>query len=118
MARRFDNALRPVGLTSGQFSLLISLNRPQAPRINQVATLLAMDRSTLTANLKPLARRGLVEVIVDPRDRRGRRLQITDAGRSVLVAALPIWRATHAEVDRLLPDADPERLRGDLRALT
>lgn len=118
IARRFDEALRPLGLTSGQFSLLISLNRPRPPRITEVARLLVMDRTTLTANLKPLERRGFVEIIVDSEDRRGRRLQITDAGRGVLVAAVPVWRRTHAEIDRLLPDADPERLRGDLRALT
>src|SRR3546814_5126925 len=61
LARRFDQALRPAGLTSGQFSLLMSLNRPKPPSIGSVAALLAMDRTTLTANLKPLERRGLVE---------------------------------------------------------
>src|SRR3954462_13685256 len=70
LARRFDEALRPVGITSGQFSLLISLNRPNPPTIGSVASLLAMDRTTLTANLKPLERRGLVALSVDPDDRR------------------------------------------------
>ena len=55
-----DEALRPLGLTNGQFSLMMSLNRAQAPSIGQVSTLLAMDRTTLTANLKPLERRGLI----------------------------------------------------------
>lgn len=117
LARRFDEVLRPFGLTSGQFSLLMSLNRPMAPRIADVAPLLAMDRTTLTANLKPLERRGLVEVAVDPKDRRGRRLHITEAGRDLLVAAVPVWRETHAEIERALPDLDPDRLRADLRAL-
>jgi DNA-binding MarR family transcriptional regulator len=118
IARRFDEAFRPFELTSGQFSLLISLNRPNAPRISEVASLLAMDRTTLTANLKPLERRGLVEIVVDSGDRRGRRLQLTDSGRDLLALTVPVWRSTHAEVDRLLPDADPERLRRELRALT
>src|SRR3954453_13950675 len=73
VARRFDEALRPLGLTNGQFSLLMSLNRPEAPTIGSVAALLAVDRTTLTANLKPLTRRGLVEVRIDDADRRGRR---------------------------------------------
>ena len=60
VARRFDIALRPLGLTNGQFSLLMSLNRPKPPGMASVAALLAMDRTTLTANLKPLERRGLV----------------------------------------------------------
>ena len=54
IGRRFDEALRPLHLTNGQYSLLVSLNRPAAPRIGDVAYLLAMDRTTLTANLKPL----------------------------------------------------------------
>jgi DNA-binding MarR family transcriptional regulator len=118
IARRFDEALRPCGITSGQFSLLISLNRPEAPRMNEVAHLLGMDRTTLTANLKPLEGRGLVDIVVDSDDRRRRRLRLTDAGRRILVSALPVWRSTHAEIDRLSPGADPARLRGDLRALT
>src|SRR5436305_6582637 len=117
VARRFDAALRPLGLTSGQFSLLMSLNRPEAASIGSVAALLAMDRTTLTANLKPLERRGLVRVTVDAADRRSRRLVLTPAGRVLLAAAVPIWRDTHADIDGLLPRSDPESLRQDLRAL-
>src|SRR3954471_20612796 len=72
VARRFDELLRPSGLTSGQFSLLMSLNRAEPPTIRSVAELLAMDRTTLTANLKPLERRGLVRIRVDQADRRNR----------------------------------------------
>ena len=118
LARRFDDVLRPHSITSGQFSLLMSLNRPAPPRISDIAPLLGMDRTTLTANLKPLERRGLVEAIPDPKDRRSRRLQLTEAGRDVLAAAVPVWRQTHEEIDRLLPDTDPQQLRADLRALS
>ena len=117
VARRFDEALRPVGLTSGQFSLLMSLNRPEPPRIGSVAGLLAMDRTTLTANLKPLERRGLVRVVVDAADRRSRRLRLTPAGRAALAAAVPLWKRVHVEMEGLLGEADPDRLRADLRAL-
>ena len=116
LARCFDQALRPLGLTNGQFSLMMSLNRPEAPSLGSVSTLLAMDRTTLTANLKPLERRGLVAVSVDPQDRRGRRLALTPAGRALLAAAVPIWREAHATVDRRV--SDPDRLRADLRALS
>src|ERR1700709_2944270 len=74
LARRFDEALRPVGLTNGQFSLLMSLNRPEPPSMAPVAALLAMDRTTLTAALKPLERRMLTRIRVDPADSPGRLL--------------------------------------------
>jgi DNA-binding MarR family transcriptional regulator len=118
LARRFDEALRPLGLTNGQFSLMMSLNRPEAPSMGSVAELLAMDRTTLTAALKPLERRGLVEVMVGPADRRSRLLALSPAGRSLLASAVPIWERTHAAVEASLPDADPDRLRNDLRALS
>lgn len=117
VARRCDEALRPVGLTNGQFSLLMSLNRPEPAGIGAVATLLAMDRTTLTANLKPLERRGLLKVTIDPADKRSRRLVLTPAGRKVLIAALPIWKRTQAEVEGLITRSSPDRLRADLRAL-
>ncbi len=118
LARRFDEALRPAGLTSGQFSLLMSLNRPRPPSIGAVARLLAMDRTTLTANLKPLERRGLVATTIDPDDRRGRLVSLTKRGRAVLRSAVPIWRRTHGEIDRLLSPAGGKTLRSGLRALS
>src|SRR5271156_453906 len=84
LARRFDEALRPLGLTNGQFSLLMALNQPMPPSIGNVAQILAMDRTTLTAALKPLERRGLLSVAPDGKDRRSRRLSLTAAGRDVL----------------------------------
>ena len=115
LARRFDVALKPVGLTNGQFSLLMALNRPEPPPMAPVAELLAMDRTTLTAALKPLERRGLIMVQADPKDRRSRRLALTEAGRTTLAAAVPIWRATHHAVESRLADADA--LRAGLIAL-
>jgi DNA-binding MarR family transcriptional regulator len=118
LARRFDEALRPHGITSGQFSLLMSLNRPEPPNMGAVASLLAMDRTTLTAALKPLERRGLVAVTVDPADKRGRRLALTPAGRRVVASAVPAWERTHAAAEAALAGADPESLRTSLRALS
>jgi DNA-binding MarR family transcriptional regulator len=118
LARRFDEALRPVDLTNGQFSLLMSLNRPAPPAMADVASLLAMDRTTLTAALKPLERRGLVTVTIDTADRRGRLIALTPKGMRLLARAVPIWERTHKEIEGLLPDGDPGRLRGDLRVLS
>jgi len=118
LARRFDEALRPVGLTNGQFSLLMSLNRPMPPTIGSVAALLAMDRTTLTAALKPLERRALVEVTAGATDKRSRVLKLTDEGRVVLASAVPIWKATHAAVEALLGDIEPAQFRESLAALS
>lgn len=118
VARHFDDKLRPLGLTNGQFSLMMSLNRPEPPTIGSVATLLAMDRTTLTAALKPLERRGLLRIAIDPEDRRNRRLALTLAGRSLLAAALPIWRHEHAAIDAHMANTDMNRLRSDLRSLS
>jgi DNA-binding MarR family transcriptional regulator len=118
VARRFDIALRPLGLTNGQFSLLMSLNRPKPPGMASVAALLAMDRTTLTANLKPLERRGLVTVSVDEKDRRNRLMTLTPSGRALLASAVPVWERTHEDIDRLITSSDPDTLRADLRALS
>ncbi|MCL4767917.1 MAG: winged helix DNA-binding protein [Hyphomicrobiaceae bacterium] len=118
VARRYDEVLRPLGLTNGQFSLMMSLNRPEPPTMGQVSAVLAMDRTTLTANLKPLARRGLLAVAVDKADRRSRRLRLTPAGRKLLAAALPLWDEAQRANELLMDGSDPERLRADLRALS
>ena len=118
LARRFDEVLRPAGLTSGQFSLLMSLNRPAPPTIGSVAQLLAMDRTTLTANLKPLERRGLISITVDLEDRRGRRLQLTEEGRATLNKAAPIWKSAHAETESLLKRLSADEFRAELKTLS
>ncbi len=107
LARRFDAALAPFGISHGQYSLMMALNRPDAPRLGDAAAFLAMDRTTLTANLKPLERRGLVAVAPDKDDRRSRRLYLTPAGHALLQSAVPVWRATHDEVDAGLAISAP-----------
>jgi DNA-binding MarR family transcriptional regulator len=118
LARRFDDVFRPLDLTHGQFSLLMSLNRPEPPSIGSIAALLAMDRTTLTANLKPLERRGLIKVSVDKQDKRSRRLTITAAGRALLAKAFPLWKEAHAETEKLVAGCRPDDLRRALRALS
>jgi DNA-binding MarR family transcriptional regulator len=117
LARCYDDAFRPLGITSGQFSLLMSLNRPEAAATGEVAALLGMDRTTLTANVKPLERRGYLKVRAGETDRRHRALVLTEAGRAVLIAAVPIWEKTHAALEAKLQAANADRLRADLRAL-
>ncbi len=83
-----------------------------------VANLLAMDRTTLTAALKPLQRRGLVRVQRDRNDRRSRTLILTANGRALLARAAPIWRRSHAEIERRLSGAKLDELRAGLMAVS
>lgn len=117
LARRFDAAFRPFGLTNGQFSLMMALNRPVPPTIGELAPFLAMDRTSLTAMLKPLERRGLARIAPDENDRRARRVAITAEGVALLGQALPVWRAQHAALDDEITLERGARLRADLVAL-
>jgi DNA-binding MarR family transcriptional regulator len=107
LARRFDLALKPSGLTNQQFSLMMALNRPEPPPMGPIARLLAMDRTTLTAALKPLSARGWVSIEPDPKDRRGKRLRLTETGAAALASAVPIWKEVHGEIEAgMTSDAD------------
>lgn len=115
LARRFDQAFAPLELTNGQFSVMVVLNRPRPALMREVADALGMDRTTLTAALKPLEKRGLVSISVDPKDRRVRRLALTGSGKKLLRRAMPVWEKTIAAIETDL--ADPTRLRQDLRTI-
>lgn len=117
VGRLFDEALRPYGITNGQFSLLMALNRPDGPRISDLVPVLGMDRTTLTAALKVLERRGLVCPAAVQTDARSRRLALTRAGRAVLKNALPVWRDTQDRLDGRLTALSPDALRAGLRDL-
>jgi len=98
--------------------LMMSLNRPKPPGMGEVAALLAMDRTTLTAALKVLESRGLVKVTADAGDRRSRLLALTPKGRGLLARAVPVWKHAHREVEGFLLDGEADRLRTNLRALS
>lgn len=117
LARRFDRALAPFGLTNGQFSLLMGLNRQPPATISGLAQFLAMDRTTLTAALKPLEGAGLARITPDPSDRRNRQVTITADGVARLTQALPVWREVHAQIDAGLDQGEPEVLRAGLQKL-
>lgn len=114
LARRFDAALRPFGLTNGQFSLMMALNQPEPPPIGRLAPFLGMDPSTLTAAVKPLARRDLLTVEPDPDDRRSRRLRITPQGVALMRQAVEVWHKEHGALEAELSAGLPTSLRQGL----
>lgn len=83
-----------------------------------IASLLGLDRTTLTAALKPLQRQGLVQIDVAPRDRRGRLMSLTLAGQALLSAATPLWTSEHALLAGLLVEREVDSLRRDLLAVS
>ncbi|MGH6827431.1 MAG: MarR family transcriptional regulator [Rhizomicrobium sp.] len=117
LARRFDRAFRPLGLTNGQFSLLMALNRPQPAPMGDIARVLGLDRTTLTAALKPLIRRKLVAATPDTGDRRSRLVCLAWRGRRLLARAVPFWRIHHRALERQLR-LSPQILRAALDTLS
>jgi DNA-binding MarR family transcriptional regulator len=119
LGRQYDEALRDVELTNEQFSLLVALAQPEPPSMSELAAALGMDRTTLTASLKPLERRGLVDTVSSELDRRVRLVSLTQPGHRLLQAALPAWRKLQSRISRELPAGiSNEELLSGLRALS
>ena len=117
IGRRFDEALRPVGLNNWQFTLLMTLNRPSPLTINGLAEELGMDRTTTTKNLKPLERRGLLKIRQDKKDARVRRIVLTDAGGALLAQAFRHWQAANDAVAGSLKGEDLPRIHAALETI-
>jgi DNA-binding MarR family transcriptional regulator len=97
--RVYDHALKPVGLTSGQFSILTLLSEEPVPSFQQIADAMALDRTTLSAALKPMERMGLVVSLVDPEDRRRRPLGMTSLGRATFLEAVELWKTAQSRIE-------------------
>jgi DNA-binding MarR family transcriptional regulator len=117
VARRYDEALGPVDLTNGQFSTLITIAGLQPVSMQILAERLGMDRTTLTATLKPLQRRGLISIRPDTADRRSRRLTLTDEGAVLLRDAVPLWKKVQQAVGRIVGNSSAPALRAQLTRL-
>ncbi|QYK40942.1 MAG: MarR family transcriptional regulator [Paracoccaceae bacterium] len=110
LARRFDRLFAPLGITNGQFSLMCALMGSWRPKLSELSQFLAMDQATMTAAAHRLERKGLLELVADEGDRRTRRPRLTDAGRAIVVRAIPLWKAEHAALQAEVTGADPRDL--------
>ena len=117
VARRYDDALRPLGLTSGQFSILAALLREAPVPLGVLADDLGMDRTTLSRNLKPLERQKLVRAATVNDDRRIRGLALTERGRAVVGHAMPIWQSAQTDNLKRIAAADWPSFRTHLAKL-
>ncbi|MFF0794254.1 MarR family winged helix-turn-helix transcriptional regulator [Streptomyces spiralis] len=113
----YDKALAAVGLRATQFSILQQLSAHGAMTITSLADTIAMDRTTMASNLKPLAREGLVTVEPSPTDRRARIAAITPDGLARLKEALPLWKDVQARFEENFGAEDAARLREALTAV-
>lgn len=117
VARRYDEALEPIDLRSGQYSTLMTIAGLQPVTMQVLAETLGMDRTTLTATLKPLQRRRLVTVQLDTSDRRSRMLRLTEEGAALLKEAAPLWKKAQQSVGRMLGASSALDLREQLSRL-
>src|SRR5215212_1327026 len=109
----FDEALAPSGLRVTQFTLLVTNRLMGESTINELAERMAMDRTTLSRNLKPLVRNGLLEVRPGE-DGRTRLVRITPAGEQSLEEAYPLWQRAQQETVSALGEERHEALLGDV----
>jgi len=118
VGRRYDEALQSVDLTSGQFATLATISVFQPVSVQILAEHLSMDRTTLTAALKPLERRALVSVVPDGLDRRGRIINLTDEGMKLIREASPLWKKVQGRITREMGTAGLPVFRAQLAQLS
>ncbi|MEV7324015.1 MarR family winged helix-turn-helix transcriptional regulator [Streptomyces sp. NPDC093970] len=117
LSATYDRALSPVGLRATQLSILQKLSAQGEMTISTLADMIAMDRTTMASNLKPLAREGLLVVEPSATDRRARIVSITPDGVSRMKAALPLWREVQAQFEDRFGSEDAARMRTFLQAV-
>jgi len=117
LSATYDKALAPVGLRATQFSILQKLSVEAEMTITSLAEAIAMDRTTMASNLKPLAREGLVTVETSTVDRRARIAAITPDGVARMKAALPLWQDVQAQYEDTFGADAAARLRTSLDAV-
>ena len=114
----YDRHLAAVGLKVTQYSVLSHLKGLGPRTINELAAIMALDRTTMGRNIRPLERDGLVSVTTDPRDARRRALALTDEGLERLVAARAGWKTAQAAFDEVYGAERATALRETLAGVT
>ena len=118
ISQMYDRELAPHDLTVTQFGLLVQLRARPGVAIGALAESMVMDATTLSRNLRPLERRGLVAAEADREDGRVRKLKLTPAGRSTLERAMAGWRAAQDQIAAALGADEMKALNAALdRAL-
>lgn len=112
----YDRVLAPSGLRATQVTLLVALEKAGPVPFTRLADALGMDRTTLTRNLEPLRREGLL-VLRPGEDRRVRLASITEKGRRAVTAAIPLWEEAQRRITAGLGRGRWDAVRRDLQQL-
>tara|TARA_R110002124_G_scaffold63350_48_gene173674 strand:- start:61710 stop:62168 length:459 start_codon:yes stop_codon:yes gene_type:complete len=116
LTRLADRKFRRYGITAAQFSILTSLAEHPGRSVTQMASALAMDRSTLSRNLALLERNGLVTTMAAERGN-GRVRALSEQGSQVVAEAIPQWRNQQSELRAALDDPEFPTVIAALRQL-
>jgi DNA-binding MarR family transcriptional regulator len=119
LTRAYDQVLRPLGVQTSQLTLLVAVAMFGEPgaTLGALAEALVMDRTTLTRNVRPLEKGGLLRIARSPHDARSRLVLLTRAGERLIEAALPLWERAQKRVDKSLGTRNVEALRAQLAQL-
>jgi DNA-binding MarR family transcriptional regulator len=118
ISQLYDAALAPSGLKTTQRAILAQISRSEPTTVGKLAEALVMDSGALAHTLKPLERDGLVDVAVDPDDRRNRLITLTQRGRAKLAETDALWAKAQRGFEAAFGRAESESLREALRLLT
>jgi DNA-binding MarR family transcriptional regulator len=116
VTRFYDEMLRPTGLRATQLAVLVAVGRDDVLSITALAKFIGMDRSTLTRNLAPLERDGLIRVGGEGW-RRSRTVEMSKKGRSRLREALPFWESAQVTLRQKLGNRKWPVIMADLNDL-
>jgi DNA-binding MarR family transcriptional regulator len=111
--RLYDDFLRPSGLRSTQYSMLMVTRVLGPVTVTKLAEMTVTERTTLTRNLTILEKKGLI-VIEPGKDRRERQVSVTERGVEVLMEAIPLWEAAQAHIEQGLGGDRMDSLMKDL----
>ena len=117
VTRRYESTLKPLSLTSFQFSALVALSKHQAIPQTALADAFGMSVSTLNRNIIPLRNRNAVEVTPSAKDRRIKIVRITRSGQKLLAKAMPLWRTAQSEALKKIGEDDWWMLKSKLNKI-
>lgn len=118
VSQHYDKIMAPAGLRGTQFTILTVLSRMGSLSITELANYLVMDRTTLTRNLKPLEKDGLLKIMPGLEDRRSRRIELTNAGKKAQKFAMPYWQEAQNEMIDFMGKTTTRQFISDLRNVT